>query len=174
MAVRWALHTLGDVRAIMLGAALAFALAACSPAAGAIPRPTPAPSAALSGIDYTTPAPPPLGLITFGQEFDPVSKRAVQVRTQFWADDPDIAWSVSLLEAVAAKKLQLLVATRAASGVEKIVSRKDVTIDEPSAEVFATKTDLAAAVGRKAGTYVMRYLRDGLVIAEGTFKLVAR
>src|SRR3954447_1093273 len=173
MAVRCALPTLGDVRALpVLGCLLALAVAACGPAAGAAPSAKPSPTAAAS-IDYTSPEPPPLGLITFGQSFDPLTKRALQVRTQFTTDDPEIAWSTSLLQAVASKKLQMLIASRSATGNERIVSRKDVKVDDPTSEVFATKSNLAASVGKKAGTYVLRYLRDGMVIAEGTFTLVA-
>src|SRR3954454_3407779 len=171
MAVRCALPTLGDVRVLaVLGCVLAVAVGACAPAEAA-PSVKPAPTVAAS-IDYTTPEPPPLGLITFGQSFDPLTKRALQVRTQFTTDDPEIAWSTSLVQAVAAKKLQMLIAARSATGSERIVSRKDVKVEDTTSLVFATKSNLASAVGKKAGTYVLRYLRDGIVIAEGTFTLV--
>jgi hypothetical protein len=173
MAVGCGLRTLGDVRAIaVLGCLLAFAVAACAPAVDAAAAAKSAPPVPPS-IDYTTPEPPPLGLITFGQSFDPLTKRALQVRTQFTTDDPEIAWSTSLLQAVATKKLQMLIASRSAAGTERMVARKDVKVDDPTSDVFATKSNLAATVDRKAGTYVLRYLREGMVIAEGTFTLVA-
>src|SRR4051794_7248762 len=119
MAVGWTLPTLGDVRALaVLGCLLAFAAGACAPAAGGAPSARPSATVAAS-IDYTTPEPPPLGLITFGQSFDPLTRRALQVRTQFTTDDPEIAWSTSLLQAVATKKLQMLIASRSAAGNER-------------------------------------------------------
>ena len=147
----------------------AVLLAGCASAPRPAPTPTPR---VLSPDDFPTPEPPPIGLITFGQRYDETNQRAREVRTRFTAADSDIAWSAALAQAIGTRSLTLVIASRSPAGVETVVIRAAVPVSNPAAEVFAEKANLTKMLGNKPGTYVMRYFRDGDVLAEGTFTLV--
>ena len=152
--------------AILLSAGI---LGSCSSAAPAPVTPAPA---LLSAADYPTPLPPPVGVITFGDSFDRANQRARDVRTQFKANDSAIAWSAAFAESVGPSRLDLLVVSRSAAGAETVILRKHVTVADPSTQVVAVTDDLSKIVNHKPGQYVMRYLRDDNVLAEGTFTIV--
>lgn len=154
---------------IVAALVLAALLAGCASEPRLSPTPTPR---ALSPDDFPTLAPPPIGLITFGQSYDEANQRAREVRTVFTANDPDIAWSVALAQAIGTQSLTLVIASRAPIGMEAVIVRAAVPVANPIAEVFAVRADLTKMLGNKPGMYVMRYFRDGYVLAEGTFRLV--
>ena len=53
-----------------------------------------------------------------------------------------------------------------------MIYRLDIELADPESNIVANKIDLASLLDRKPGTYVMRYLRGGTTLAEGTFRLV--
>ena len=125
------------------------------------PQPTP---------DPTVPA--TFGRITFGTSYDPDTLEIAKPITKFKRTIAMIAWSASLSDTVNATSIELVIASQSASGTERVIERVDIDVANPDSDTLANKVDLASIVGNKAGTYVMRYIRDGKVLAEGTFTLV--
>jgi hypothetical protein len=62
--------------------------------------------------------------------------------------------------------------TRRSGESERVVYSESVELTKPENAMLASKDDLARRLGRQAGTYLMRYIRGGAVLAEGTFRLV--
>lgn len=119
------------------------------------------------------PAPRALpGVITFGRAYDPKTLKIAKPLTRFKRTFPEIAWSAQLSRRVDAASLSWVVVRRSTSGAEKTVFNVDEPIDGADIVTVANAGDLALCVGNVAGTYVMRYLDAGEVLAEGTFTLV--
>jgi hypothetical protein len=112
------------------------------------------------------------GVITFGTAYDPKTLQIARPLTRFKRTFPEIAWSAELSRGVDATSMSWVVVRRSATGVAKTVFDVDETVDGPSILTVANAGDLALCVGNVAGTYVMRYVDAGEVLAEGTFTLV--
>ena len=113
-----------------------------------------------------------LGIITFGTAYDPKTLRIAKPLTKFKRTFPEIAWSADLSRGVDAASMSWIVVRRSASGAEKAIFNVDEPIDGPDILKVANAGDLASIVGNVPGTYVMRYVDAGEVLAEGTFTLV--
>jgi len=148
--------------------ALISLLAACS--GSVIPAgPTPTPF-----VPAATPAPTPEpgpGVVTFGTKIDDTTLAIVDPKTAFTRGVPAIAWSASLNEPAAAAKVTVVFAKRFSGGSETVLDATDVSLSNPASDTIANTEDLAAIAGNKAGTYVLRILRDATVLAEGSFTL---
>lgn len=129
-----------------------------------------------AGVDIIapiTPAPRTVpGVITFGTRYDSKTLRIARPLTRFKRTFPEIAWSADLNRGVNAASMSWIVVRRSAAGVEKVVFDVDEPIDGPDIRTVANAGDLARSLGNVAGTYVMRYVDAGDVLAEGTFTLV--
>jgi hypothetical protein len=112
------------------------------------------------------------GIITFGTAYDSTDLTIPSPKTSFKTTAKTIAWSASFSESAGATTITLILASVSSSGVEKIIDKEDVAVSNPDFDILASKADLASIVGRKAGTYVLRYLRDATILAQGQFKLV--
>ena len=112
------------------------------------------------------------GVITFGTAFDPKTLRIAKPLTRFRRTFPEIAWSAGLSRGVDAASMSWVVVRRSKTGVEKTVFNVDEPVNGPGTLTVANAGDLALIVGNVAGTYVMRYVDAGEVLAEGTFTLV--
>lgn len=147
---------------------IALLVAACgSASATRAPNPT----------DRATPEPvitdePFVGIVTFGLDYDPDTLEIIKPTVRFKATYPEIAYAAWLSEPAQAATLRLVVASQSPSGSERVIIDEEVPVSNPDADLFANKLDLATLVGNEPGTYVMRYLRDADVLAEGTFTLV--
>jgi hypothetical protein len=146
---------------------LVVLVAACSAPPAAAPTPTPTP-----GPTETPYVPFGTGVITFGTSYDPDDLSIPTPKTSFKTSSKKIAWSASLLMPAGATSLTFILASKSASGVEQIIVKTEVDISNPDVDTIANDADLALLVGRKAGTYVMRYLRGNDLLAEGQFRLV--
>lgn len=148
----------------------AVMLAACSGTPAAQPA---APTAYAPDAPVETLAPLyGTGVITFGTSFDPDDLSIAAPKSTFKVGSKKIAWSASLSRPAGATTLTLIIASRSKSGVETTLIKEDVDVSNPDFDTLANDADLALLVDRKAGTYVMRYLRDSTVLAEGTFTLI--
>lgn len=131
---------------------------------------------AQAGVDIIAPITPPAstvpGVITFGTRYDLKTLRVTKPLTRFKRTFPEIAWSAELNRGVDAASISWVVVRRSASGVEKPMFDVDQSIDGPDIRTVANAGDLARSLGNVAGTYVMRYVDAGDVLAEGTFTLV--
>lgn len=159
----------GNMKRFLIAAAII--VAACAGTAA----PPAATSVPVTAAPTRTPDPTPeiqTGVITFGTALDEDTLKVTKVTSRFKRTYPKISWSASLSEPVGATSIELVLASRSASGAERVIERVDVDVSNPDADLFANSADLATIVGNKAGTYVMRYVRDGKVLAEGTFTLV--
>lgn len=117
--------------------------------------------------------PPQVGTVEFGLDYDPDTLEIVTPTTRFQTTYPAIAYSAQLSEPAGAASLRLVIASVSAGGAEGILVDEDVPISNPAFDLFANKVDLATLVGNAPGTYVLRFLRDTTILAEGEFELVA-
>jgi hypothetical protein len=152
--------------------ALATLVAACGGATSmATASPTPATTPTADVVD-TIPPIKGLGVITFGTAYDPDTLLIAKPLTRFKRTVKAIAWSAQFVESAGATSVELVLASVSKTGAETIIDRVDVPVSSPEFDLLANKGDLAGVVGNKAGTYVLRYVREGTVLAEGTFTLV--
>lgn len=77
-----------------------------------------------------------------------------------------------LSEPAGATELTITLTRRATGGAETPLVRETLTVASPDYDTFAKALDLGLLVGREPGVYVMRLIREGTVLAEGTFTLV--
>lgn len=153
-------------RALLL--VIAALLAGCSGAAPAAPITTPLP---VPTITVTAmPAGDP-GTVTFGTGYDPDTFAVIGEKTSFKASAKKIAWVAEFTEPAGATSVTLVIARHRASGTEQIILKQELDIANPASDLVANVNDLALLVGRKPGTYVMRFLREATVLAEGAFTL---
>jgi hypothetical protein len=141
-------------------------LAACSSPAAPVVTQAPTPT-----FIPATEEPPDTetGVITFGTSYDETTLEIAKPQTKFKTSAKSIAWSASLSEPANASTLTIVIARVTSGGAESLLVKEDVDMSNPDFDILANKIDLAALVDRKAGTYVMRYLRDKDILAEGTF-----
>jgi hypothetical protein len=148
---------------------VALLIAACStPAAAPVATPQPV-------TPTIAETPPPLygtGIITFGNNYDPDTLAITGPTSIFKSTAKRIAWSASLRRPAGATSLTLIIASVTKTGVETTLVKQDVDVSNPDFDTLANAIDLGLLLGRKPGTYVMRYLRESTVLAEGTFTLV--
>ena len=112
------------------------------------------------------------GTIAFGLNYHPRTLRITNPRTRFTIRAPELAYSATLTGPVAATSLKLDIASRRGRGVEVKVAQVEVPIPHPTLTTLADKVDLAGMVRNTPGTYVARFVRGDVVIAEGTFELI--
>lgn len=129
---------------------------------------TPAPA-----VETATPEPAFVdgGTITFGTEYN-ADLFIDKPLTRFKRTIKTIAWSAVFTRAANATSVEWIVASQSASGSERVVVKRDVEMSNPEADLIANDGDLAFVLDNKAGTYVMRYIESGDILAEGTFTLV--
>jgi hypothetical protein len=108
-------------------------------------------------------------VISFGTGFDKATLAITGPKTTFRTTDT-IAWSASLNDAANATTLHWVIAKVEAGNTEKLEIAQDVEISNPLFSVLANKAKLGTLLSGK-GTYVMRYLREATVLAEGRFTL---
>ena len=112
------------------------------------------------------------GVIRFGHDYDPASLSIIRGSGRFRTTEAAIAWRAEFSEAANASSVVLLLAAVSATGAESVIETLDVAVAHPDFNLLASKADLATLAKHRAGTYVLRYIRDGTVLAEGRFKLV--
>lgn len=113
------------------------------------------------------------GVITFGTAYDPDTLTVTKPVTRFKATyKGEIAWSASLAEPAGSTTLEIALTRRSKGGAEETIFQEQVPIANPEFDTLANQIDLLLLVDRKAGTYVMRYIREGTVLAEGEFTVV--
>jgi len=156
---------------LLLGV-LVVALAACSNSgATAAPEATDAPEVTVDP-EATADASDTAGVVTFGKSYNAETLRIAHPIKKFKRNTASIAWSAEFIETAGAKSITFVIARVTTGGSESIVFTTDVDVSNPNADIFANKADLASVVDNRAGTYVVRYLREGTVLSEGTFQLV--
>jgi hypothetical protein len=151
-------------------ALLAVSLLACAGRPAAEPERTETPVVTLTPTEDPDLA--NFGKITFGKNYDPDTLTIAKPITRFKRTYPEIAWSASLTDTVNDTSIEIIVARRSKAGVETTLISEEVDVSNPDSDLLANKVDLATLLDNKAGTYVMRYVRDGKTLAEGEFELV--
>lgn len=154
------------VHILALAASLALIVAGCTTVAAppaAVPTPTP---------EITVPPLGGSGVITFGTAYNADTLYIDQPLTRFKVASRKIAWSASFSEAAGATTLTFVFASKSSAGVERILVKHDTDVADPAFDLIANDADLSLLAGRKAGGYVLRYLRGSTVLAEGEFSLV--
>lgn len=112
------------------------------------------------------------GEILFGTGYDPDTLEIIGERTRFKATYHPISWSASFIEPAGSTSILLTLSSKSAGGAEATLYSLDVNIANPDFDTLANSADLALVLDNKPGTYVMRYIREGTVLAEGEFELV--
>ncbi len=114
---------------------------------------------------------PTAGLITFGTGVDPDQLTILTPAETFSVTSTEISYSAALSEPAGATSLTIIFASVKDSGVENFIYQEDVSISNPTFGVFANTADIALVVGNAPGRYVMRFMREATVLAEGFFTL---
>ncbi len=112
------------------------------------------------------------GTIEFGTAFDPDTLVMTEPTSRFKRTYSPISYVIHLSGPAGATELTATLTRRASGGVETTIDSVPMPIANPDFDTFANAADLAASVGNTPGTYVMRVIREGTVLAEGTFTLV--
>jgi hypothetical protein len=162
--------------ALVGGLAFYFSRPSGAPTTGATPTQTSSPTTRPTTAPIITAEPElPLfgsGIITFGKSYDEDTLFIVDETSRFKSTYPEIAWSAELTRSIGATSIEWVLASQAASGSERVVWSQEIDISNPDSDLLANSLDLAFFVDNKPGTYVMRYIESGEVLAEGTFTLV--
>lgn len=155
----------------LIGAVLAaMMVAACS---GSAPTNAPVVPAGAATPEITLP--PPIagsGKIEFGGDFDKSTLDIIRPAARFKTSSNAIAYVAHLREAAGATELTLSLTRRATGGAETSIFATTFTVASPDHDTLANSVNLALLADRVAGTYVLRVIREGKVLAEGTFALV--
>ena len=114
---------------------------------------------------------PTAGLITFGVGVDPDELTILEPSETFAVDAAEISYSAELSEPAGATSLTVVFASVKDSGVESFIYQEDISISNPTFGIFANTADVASVVGNAPGRYVMRFMREATVLAEGFFTL---
>lgn len=153
----------------------ALVIAGCG---GGAPAATSTPAARVTAEPTEVPEPTAdpategLGIITFGKTYDPETLEIPRPTSKFKRTLKEIAWSARFSETAGTTTLTIVLARVGKSGAEELLVSQDVQISSPDFDTLANSADLAALADNKAGTYVLRYLRESTILAEGTFRLV--
>lgn len=113
-----------------------------------------------------------LGTIEFGTKYDPDTLVMLKPAGRFHATASEIAYVIHLSEPAGTTSLTLSLTRRSSGGAETTIVSLPFEVANPDFDTFANAVDLAFLVDRKLGTYVMRMIREGDVLAEGTFTIV--
>jgi hypothetical protein len=153
----------------LIGAVLAacLTLSGCS---GSVP--TFAPAATETPVVTLPPEIALSGKIEFGGDFDQSTLEIIRPAARFKTSSTAIAYVAHLREAAGATELTLSLTRRASGGAETSVFTRAFDVASPDYDTFANSFNFALLADRKAGTYVLRIIREGKVLAEGTFTLV--
>lgn len=110
--------------------------------------------------------------MSFGTGYDEDTLKVTGAKSTFGVNAKSIAWSAEFVEQAGATELTLVLASKRKSGAEESVYQETISISNPAFGILAHEADLASIVDHKPGTYVLRYLRGAVVLAEGVFTLV--
>ena len=115
---------------------------------------------------------PETGVITFGTAYDPKTLAIPKPLTRFKRTYPVIAWSADLSRGVTGGYVTWTVVRQSDSGDEAVMFEVEEPIDDAHLTTLANSGSLTSHVDHVPGTYVMRYVDAGEVLAEGAFTLV--
>ena len=164
----------------------AFILAGCSGTgvgAGATTPPaaivTPAPATVVTPAPTQDPVSSAIasavalsGVIEFGTAWDQDTLTITKAASSFKTTTKKIAYVMRLSEAAGATSLTISLTRRSSGGSETTIVSLSLSVANPDFDILGNSADLATIAGNKAGTYVMRVIREGKTLAEGTFTLV--
>lgn len=120
----------------------------------------------------------PLGTIDFGSDFlkrGPHSILIVRPATTFSANGT-LAWVAHFQQPASAKRLTITIDRLHGCARTHVYTGEHVRIDNPGVVLFGNKVSLRAlaALGVTPGsTYVLRYVRSGVVLAQGEFTVTS-
>lgn len=131
----------------------------------AIPTPSPSPE--------QSDGPEPPGAIAFGTGFDAGAYALTGETRRFRTTYPRVALLAELSAPVGDRELTLVIARRTGDGETVALSRTLTVRDRDRAAFGLVVENLPRDLGARAGTYVVRLLADGEVVAVGELELVA-
>jgi hypothetical protein len=112
------------------------------------------------------------GTIDFGTAINLDTLVITKPTTRFKATYPgDMCWVAHLSGTAGGTSLTWTITRKSSAGSEASVLSEPISIDNPDVETLAHSIALAV-LHQQPGTYFMRYIREGKVVAEGTFVVV--
>jgi hypothetical protein len=99
-----------------------------------------------------------------------VTLRITEPASRFRTTYPKICFSARLTEPAGVSSVNMVIARVLAGGKETQVWSQAFAVPDQDSGLLAG--NLVLATGQMPGTYVVRFLRSGTVLAEGTFQLV--
>jgi hypothetical protein len=111
-------------------------------------------------------------MIVFGRELDASGLGIASPVTAFEArPEVYVAWRAELSEPVGSTTVERIVARREGNG-ERLLQSDIVRLTTPDATVIADQLHVDVIAEGLTGTFVLRYIRQGTVLAEGEFQVV--
>jgi hypothetical protein len=111
------------------------------------------------------------GKINFGTGID-TSTLAVTGPTAVFAPGEKVGWVATLSEAANATTLTFVLAKKMPGGAEQTLYSWPTPVSNPSFSILANTSDFST-IAKEPGDYLIRFLRDTKVLAEGTFTISA-
>jgi hypothetical protein len=111
------------------------------------------------------------GSISFGTGID-TSTLTVTGPTAVFAVGQKVGWVATLKEPANATTLTFVIARKLANGAEQTLYTWPTPVSNPTFQVLANTSDFST-VATEPGDYLIRFLRDTTVLAEGTFTISA-
>ena len=164
----------------LLGAILAVLIAGCGASAPSVtPPPTLAPTATPTASPSPTPSPVPTrtpvatpappGLIRFGVKLGRTNCDLTPMQSMFNVGGV-LAWYAAFAEPAGSTTLQEIL-VRTTAGSESVALGRNTQLASPT-WLGLCNDDPKVTTSLGAGTYVLRYVRDSTVLAEGSFAII--
>ncbi len=106
------------------------------------------------------------GAITFGAAVDRTSFQIIQPGVRFGVRE-FFAWKAFLRQPAGTTLLRLQIVRLEPDGTEELVDERAAPIADPRFQILVRRVRFSE-FARQPGTYAVRYLRDDVVLAEGT------
>jgi hypothetical protein len=114
---------------------------------------------------------PTSGVVSFGAGVDPDQLTILVPAETFPVNIEEISYSAFLSEPAGATSLTIIIASVTDGGAESFIYQEDLPVSNPTFVIFANTADLALIVDNAPGRYVVRFMREATVLAEGFFTL---
>jgi hypothetical protein len=160
------------VSALVIAGYVAFGNTGSQVGAGATASPTASASPTAVPTRVPTPVPTPYhgtGVISFGTAYDPDTLLITKPASTF-KQTAAVAWSANFSEPAGATSVEWVISKISGATVETVVYHDEIPISDPKFDLLANKVVLGTLL-TGPGKYTMRYYREAVKLAEGSFTL---
>jgi hypothetical protein len=110
-------------------------------------------------------------VITFGSDYDPVDLTIVAPATDFHVG-AHVAWRADFSRPPGTATVRFTLTELRPVGPSIVHWQEDIPLSNPAFTVLVNRAVLSTYAHDEPGTFVMRYLAGGTVLAVGTFIIV--